>query len=117
MKLQYQMSNGSWVDCGERTEQFLARCVKFGGLTDEAAVLAALAAGETVRNHNEDWYSKCRDGDVHAASLAAARAQLDAKEAADKRPMLRCNSCGATGRAGAYPFSTLAGSGRCDDCV
>lgn len=30
--------------------------------------------------------------------------------------VLRC-SCGNTGRAGDYPFSTLPGSGRCDDCV
>lgn len=105
------------MDCGERADQFLARCVKFGGLADESAVLAALAAGETVRNHNEDWYSKCRDGDVHAANLAAAQAHAAAKESADKRPMLHCKSCGATGRAGSYPFSTLPGSGCCDDCI
>lgn len=30
--------------------------------------------------------------------------------------VLRCR-CGNTGRAGDYPFSTLPGSGRCDDCV
>ena len=29
---------------------------------------------------------------------------------------LRCR-CGNTGTAGSYPFSTLPGSGRCDDCV
>lgn len=29
---------------------------------------------------------------------------------------LRCR-CGNTGRAGSYPFSTLPGSGSCDDCV
>ena len=29
---------------------------------------------------------------------------------------LRCR-CGNTGRAGAYPFSTLPDSGRCDDCL
>jgi hypothetical protein len=29
---------------------------------------------------------------------------------------LRCR-CGNTGTAGSYPFSTLASSGRCDDCL
>lgn len=29
---------------------------------------------------------------------------------------LRCR-CGNIGAAGSYPFSTLPGSGRCDDCV
>ena len=31
--------------------------------------------------------------------------------------VLRCRSCGQTGRRGGYPFSTLPGSGRCDDCI
>lgn len=40
-----------------------------------------------------------------------------APAAASNAPhMLRCR-CGNTGRAGSYPFSTLASSGRCDDCV
>lgn len=30
---------------------------------------------------------------------------------------LRCRSCGQSGYTGGYPFSTLASSGRCDDCV
>lgn len=30
---------------------------------------------------------------------------------------LRCRSCGQSGHTGGYPFSTLPGSGRCDDCV
>lgn len=116
MNLQYQLSNGSWIDCGERSAQFLALCVRFGGLADEAAVLATLADGKTVRNDREDWYSNCRDGDVAAAASAAAKARRAAAAAADTRPVLRCR-CGNTGRAGAYPFSTLPGSGRCDDCV
>lgn len=116
MNLQYQLSNGSWIDCGVRAPEFLARCVRFSGLADESVVLATLAAGKIVRNDREDWYSNCRDGDVAAAASAAAKARRAAAEAADTRPVLRCR-CGNTGRAGAYPFSTLPGSGRCDDCV
>lgn len=33
------------------------------------------------------------------------------------REYLRCRSCGTTGHAGGYPFSTLPGSGQCDDCL
>lgn len=29
----------------------------------------------------------------------------------------RCRRCGETGRGGSYPFSTLPGSGYCDDCL
>lgn len=121
MRLQYQLSNGAWVDCNkdgnDRTDEFLARCVKFGGLGDEKAVLDALAAGHEVRNDSEDWYSKCRDGEVADAKLAAAKDRIAAAEAADKRSIERCKSCGVTGRSGAYPFSTLSGSGYCDDCL
>lgn len=116
MRLQYQLSNGNWTDCGDRTQEFLARCVEFGGMADVAAVLTALAAGKEVRNDKFDWYSVCRDGDVYEARRAAAIAKQQAAQAADQRPVLRCKSCGQTGRAGAYPFSTLPGAGRCDDC-
>lgn len=30
--------------------------------------------------------------------------------------LLRCRQCGQRGYAGQYPFSTLPGSGLCDDC-
>lgn len=114
MNLQYQLSNGSWIDCGDRTDEFLARCVKYSGLADENAVLAALAAGKTVRNDRGDWYDNCRDREVIEASRAAKQAQSNA---ADQRPPLQCKNCGTIGRAGAYPFSTLPSSGLCDDCV
>lgn len=121
MKLQYQLSNGTWIDCEQpgrdRTDEFLDRCVKFGGLADEPAVLEALAAGKTVRNDRDDWYSNCRDGEVIEARRAAAEAQRAAAEVADQRPVIRCKSCGATGHAGAYPFSTLPSASLCDDCV
>ncbi len=73
MKLQYQLSNGSWVDCCERTEEFLIYCEEFGKM-DRTGVLAALAAGKKVRNDRSDWYSVCRDGeafDTHEAARSA----------------------------------------------
>jgi hypothetical protein len=120
MRLQYQLSNGMWFDCGPRTEKFLARCVASGGLPDEAAVLEALAQGYKVRNDPADWYSYCRDGEVADRLEAEARARREADEReqeAKHGPVLSCRRCGQTGRAGSYPFSTLPGSGYCDDCL
>lgn len=119
MKLQYQLSNGSWVDCkksetNDRTAEFLQRCAEYKNIgVDE--VLAMLATGKSVSN-GSDWYSECRDGEVVEAKSAALAAQRSAAEAADTRPVLRCKSCGQTGHRGGYPFSTNPSSGRCDDC-
>lgn len=114
MRLQYQLSNASWVDCGARTEEFLDRCVKFGRVGGRKDVLNALTAGKTVRNDSAGWYSFCRDGEAFDQKMMAIRKRL---ALADKQPLLRCKRCGQTGKAGAYPFSTLPGSGLCDDCV
>lgn len=104
MELQYMLSNGAWVDCGERTENFLERCDKFGGYPDRDAVLAALNSGKTVRNDSEDWYSKCR---IKPAPIPVK----------PEPNWLYCKNCGERGLDGQYPFSTLRGSGICDDCV
>jgi len=58
-KLQYQLSNGSWFDCEERTEEFLGRCEVVSEMSRED-VLAILETNETVRNDFSDWYSNCR---------------------------------------------------------
>ncbi len=79
MKLQRQMSNGSWVDCGERTEEFLVRCEEFSN-QDRESVLADLAAGKTVRNDRSDWYSVCRDGEVCSVSRSPCGRGLKQRE-------------------------------------
>ena len=54
---------------------------------------------------------------MNAAYLARVRYDLRPTESdLPPRPVLRCK-CGMTGHAGAYPFSTLPESGRCDDCL
>lgn len=117
MKLQHQLSNGMWCDCGDRTEYFLDCCVQFGNVGGRDEVVAALGAGKTVRNDGSDWYSNCRDGEVFEKNAADLRDRRNAESAKDTRPVLRCKCCGQVGRSGAYPFSTLPGSGLCDDCV
>lgn len=58
-ELQYQISNGSWEDCGERTEYFLTLCERATGKSRQE-ILTALEAGKKVRYDLEDWYSYCR---------------------------------------------------------
>lgn len=79
MRLQYQLSNGKWIDCDDRTDEFLRRCETNNG-PDETGkivprflatrdltrdeVIQYLAAGAELRNHPADWYSECRDGEA-----------------------------------------------------
>jgi formylmethanofuran dehydrogenase subunit E len=59
MGLQYQISTGRWVDCGDRTEEFLKLCERATGKSRQE-ILTALEAGKRVRYDCEDWYSFCR---------------------------------------------------------
>ena len=119
MRLEYQLPSGAWYACGDRTDEFLDMCVRFGNLPDRATVLATLANGYKVRNDPNDWYSVCRDGEAADALEARARAQREAHERdqeARHGPVLNCRSCGQSGRSGNYPFSTNPRSSYCDDC-
>jgi hypothetical protein len=108
MKLQYQLSNGMWVDCGDRTEEFLSRCDihsnagKNGG---RERVLLRLSEGKSLRNDPADWFSFCRYLD--ALTVKGAPAAPVHNET--------CSVCGRTGVRGSYPFSTRPGV--CDDCA
>lgn len=121
MAIQYQLGNGNWTACGDRTGEFVARAVAFAAehnarwnaigyrrgyleIVDEISAQAALAAGHEIP-FGRDWYSQLRQTPAQRPTPTA-----------DPRPVLRCR-CGNAGYAGAYPFSTLPGSGRCDDCV
>lgn len=57
--LQYQLSNGNWIDCKDRNEEFLTRCATQSGL-DRECTIRALSSGKTLRNDSDDWYSNCR---------------------------------------------------------
>lgn len=75
MELQYMLSNGNWINCDNRTEEFLARCEKENGVDAEGKIVPAFRAVRTLTRdevvtalearhelHNApgDWYSKCR---------------------------------------------------------
>jgi len=114
MRLQYQLSNGSWVDCGDRTDEFLQRCIEnrqkinrvWVSLT-RAEVIAALDAGRELRNDPNDWYSVCRDGEAVERIRAARRA------AAPTIEMVKC-SCGHTVPRGLVMSASMGTS--CSEC-
>lgn len=61
IKLQRQLSNGNWVNCDEREQEFLDRCVEFDGRVNSInEAVELLLKGVELRNHSEDWYSVCR---------------------------------------------------------
>jgi len=105
MDLQYQLGNGNWTDCGDRAEEFLSRAMSHNKF-DRETIVARLTAGMEVRHAGDYWYALIR---VKPAPRPVP--------ASNPRPVLRCRKCGQTGHRGSYPFSTLPGSGRCDDCV
>jgi hypothetical protein len=64
------------------------------------------------------WDSAARGWRVPSDKAAEAKALAGpAGTSSATAARLRCRSCGQTGTRGSYPFSTLPGSGRCDDCV
>jgi hypothetical protein len=120
MAIQYQLGNGNWTNCEDRTGEFVARAIAFAAklavsnpgyrtgypaITDEETAMAAMAAGHEI-SYGEYWHANLRQ-----------QPQPRPAPAVDPRPRLHCRECGNDGYAGAYPFSTLPGSGRCDDCV
>ena len=105
MKLQYQLSNGNWTDCGDRTDEFLSLCAKYGGGQEKS--LSDLAAGRSVRNDGSDWYSNCRDFEVIE--------KIQAQHLANQPPieMVKC-SCGHTIPRTSVMSASLGSS--CPDC-
>jgi hypothetical protein len=133
--LQWQLSNGDWTDCNERTDEFLTKCEKNNGMDASGQivpiwdatrpltrdeVVAVLMAGKTLRNDPEEWYSNCRSGTVHKAAVRAQMAEDQARAERwghSERKYMVCRQCGQRGYTGAYPFSTAPRTGLCDDCV
>ena len=59
--LQYQLSNGTWMDCDDddEAEYYLSLCDKNNNMSRDE-VLEMLESGQTIRRNSEDWYGQCR---------------------------------------------------------
>jgi hypothetical protein len=127
IKLQYQLSNGNWVNCrksgsDDRTEEFLVLCEKNNGINATGKivpirlalhpltrdnVIMALLAGQKLRNAPDDWYSNCR-------SEIPVIEQRNLREAAQARiEYVRCD-CGHSAPRGSVMSASLGSS--CPDC-
>lgn len=116
MNLEYQLSNGDWLEAGEHTDRLigmavaeLERCHDFNPrlfpvVPDYDQIVTQLQQGEKI-SIGEDWHANIRN-----KPEPRAKWQL-----LPRRPPVICSSCGRTGHTGAYPFSTAPGV--CDDCV
>jgi len=71
---------------------------------------------DQLKSLGGQWDSAARGWRVPAEHGAAALALVAPAAPVSQSARLSCRSCGQTGTRGAYPFSTLPGSGRCDDC-
>ena len=122
MRLQYQLSNGAWVDCNERTEEFLTLCMQNNGRDETGKivprfwascdltrdeVIAHLGTGVQLRNDREDWYSECQDGEAIDRIIAERRAKQKPVE------MVKC-TCGHTIPRRSVMSASLGTS--CPDC-
>jgi hypothetical protein len=105
-KLQYQLSNGNWVDCEERSAEFLTRAENFINnhpnkaalLGEYATVQDRLNAGKSVY-HGTNWYSEVRYEPI--------------AQPIQKPEMVKCD-CGCTVSRGSVMNASLGTS--CPDC-
>lgn len=129
MRLQRQLSNGAWIDCKDRTEEFLQFCMASNRISADGKInnretyatdrtltrdeaIAALEAGRGLRNDRDDWYSNCRDGEAHDRKMAGHRARA---EAGKDYPAGRRLDCGHTVYYSAHVMSASLGSS-CPEC-
>lgn len=93
IKLQYQLSNGSWVDCDERTDEFLALCVEYSsGIETTKEAIEALLAGKELRNDAADWYSNCRS-EIPVIAKREAAESAKKRDAAEKKQKMTESAC------------------------
>ncbi len=118
-KIGFSSLGARYAKCSDRADEFLARAAEFNETTVEE-ILIRLADGKSV---DYDYVMSMGHYDIRNGIIAEATRQANAASYAEaekriesKNPTITCR-CGNVGRAGAYPFSTMPGSGRCDDCV
>lgn len=107
MKLQRQLSNGTWID-EKRTEYFISMVLeveprmaafeKRQKLTTSSEVIAYLATGKQLR-YDTDWYANIRNADA-----------IKAKQSHEFKPVL-CDC----GHSTTNPMTASFGSS-CPDC-
>jgi len=121
--IEYLTGYGSFGPCfaeaKERTDEFIGMAAKYNNITAEE-VNAGLKKGEEV---TFDYVMDSGSYVIRDKAITKALREKNEREAKKRRAVqnagrkfMRCQSCGQTGYAGGYPFSTNPSSGLCDDC-
>ncbi len=71
---------------------------------------------EQIKAMGGRWDAAASGWRVPAERADEALALVQSANATSPSGRLTCRDCGQTGKRGDYPFSTLPGSGLCDDC-
>ena len=90
--LQYKLSNGDWENCDDRTDEFLAACVRNGGVENETEAITKLTAGEMLRNWPDDWNSVCRVKPVANPMAEVEMVECDCGHTIDKLSVMNASS-------------------------
>ena len=69
--LQYQLSNGTWVDIKDsRKDEFLDLCVQFNSdINSREEAISTMEAGKNLLNDRGYWYAYCRIFDEEADKI------------------------------------------------
>jgi len=91
-------------------------------IRERPATITEHREGQPAYISPDDWRTRGRAGWYPGATgpghyiIQGEGDHLRYVPAAITRYWLRCRRCGTSGYSGDYPFSTMPGSGYCDDC-
>ena len=91
-------------------------------IVERPATIVEQREGRPAYISPDDWRTRGRAGWYPGATgpgryvIQGEGATLRYLPATVERRLLRCRRCGVSGYSGDYPFSTMPGSGHCDDC-
>jgi len=60
LTIQYQLSNGRWIEAGDKADRLLADAVEVNDLDSIGEAKELLKGGKTLRHDPSDWYSNIR---------------------------------------------------------
>ena len=76
MNLQYQLSNGRWMSCENRSYEFLQKCIKYNEKLSESDICQSLKNGAILK-HGSDWEDNVRCEDFAFAESEKLQKKIE----------------------------------------
>lgn len=103
MELDYQLANGKWCPCKDRSEEFLNYCIEYNyseyryKKMDKEQIINSLNEGKEVK-FNDEWYCEIRSSDF-AKNKEAERKKAESMREAEPLKLTGqlwecCDCCG-----------------------